>query len=217
MRFFFILLMAFNAPLALAKNTLAKTRELSHPAYLGVMGGFGSTTWKGLVPAVENQNEALSLSTPVSAREGGGVWGIFAGYEFNPCFALEANYQHYPDAEVNFDEFSLFAFDNDGQTALKTKTDTLSLMAKMMVLIPDSSVRIFSAAGAARIWRKDMLIEDSRLAPAFSAGANVQLSDHFMGELAGYYTAGYGESDLNPANHYIPFLYSINLKLAYRV
>ncbi|KTD23819.1 Uncharacterised protein [Legionella lansingensis] len=186
-----------------------------HPFYIGVMGGYGSTTWTGLVPTEENQNLALSISTPIEVREGGGVWGVLAGYEFTPYFALEFNYLRYPDAEVSFDPVSLFSFMNNQET-LRTKTETLDLKGKIMLVIPTTHLRLYSSAGAAGIHRNDILIDDWRLSPAFGVGLNYRFNEHFMGELGGNYTAGYGEAQLNPSDTYFPFLYSLVLRLAYR-
>ncbi|WP_028388380.1 outer membrane beta-barrel protein [Legionella fairfieldensis] len=183
--------------------------------YLGAMGGYGSTTWNGLVPTEENQNLAINISTPVKVEEGGGVWGFFVGYEFAPVFALEANYMRYPDANVVFDPISIFSFDNDDLTKFITRTETASLVGKIMLLVPNTKARIYSSIGAAGVHRQDMLIDHWRLSPTFGAGLNYHFTDHLMGELGGNYTAGYGESQLSPADVYFPFLYSVSLRLAY--
>ena len=187
-----------------------------YPAYVGVTGGYGSTTWRGLVPALGNQNVALSISTPTWVSEGGGVWGFFAGYEVSPYFAIEANYAHYPDADVTFDVDSLFSFENDGLTVLHTSTETASLIGKVMLIIPHTTIRAYSSAGIARVQRTDAITRGERISPTFAVGANYNFTQRVMGEIGGNYTAGYGESELNPANDYVPFLYSIFLKLAFR-
>ena len=115
--------------------------SLSHPLYFGLAGGYGSTTWQGLVPTPENQNMGMKTSTPLVVSEGGGIWGILAGYEFSPYFALEANYFRYPQATVSFDEESIFAFENDGILDLHTDTDAISIMAKVMLTIPKTNFR----------------------------------------------------------------------------
>ena len=183
--------------------------------YIGAMGGYGSTTWEGLVPTQENQNVALNLSTPINVEEGGGVWGFFVGYEITPLFAIEANYLRYPDAKVSFDSASLFSFTNNDQLDLVTKTDTVNVMGKIMLLIPRTKVRIYSSAGVAGVHRDDLLTNHWRITPTFGAGFNYHLTDHFMGEIGANYTAGYGESNLNPTESYFPFLYSVSLRLAY--
>lgn len=184
--------------------------------YAGVAGGYGSTTWQGLVPAEENQNMALSMSTPIDVHEGGGVWGLFAGYEFTPALAAEFTYMRYPKARVSFDENSLFAFDNDQIQEFTTKTESAGLMAKIMLPVFNTPLRLYSAAGIADVHRNDMLINNWRLSPAFSVGGNYRFSQHIMAELVGNYTAGYGESQLNPTETYFPFLYSVTARLAWR-
>lgn len=188
---------------------------VSHPVYIGGMGGYGSTTWQGLVPADENLNLAMSMSTPIAAQEGGGVWGIFAGYEILPYFAVEANYMRYPDAKVLFDPMSLFSFSNHDLTEFTTQTETANIMGKVMFYIPNTQVRVYSSAGVANVHRKDMLLDDWRVTPTFGMGLNYHFAERVMGELAGNYTAGFGESQLNPTESYFPFLYSVTFRLAY--
>jgi len=187
----------------------------NHPFYIGGFGGYGSTTWEGLVPTINNQNSAISISTPIEVKEGGGVWGVHTGYEFSPNFALEGSYTRYEDAEVNFDEMSIFTFDHDNLTQFVTRTETLSLMGKLMIFIPRTTLRAFSSLGVANVHRKDMLMNKWRVAPTFGGGFNYHFTEHFLGEINGNYTAGYGESQLNPTDTYFPFLYSVTLRLAY--
>lgn len=188
---------------------------LQHHLYLGVLGGYGSTTWDGLVPTRKNQNMAMQMSTPVKVVEGGATWGFLAGYEFTPYFALEANYTHYRDATVSFSASSLFSFDHNGESDLNTQTEAFSVMGKVMLIIPDTALRFYSSAGVANLHREDFIINDWRFSPTFGIGLNYSFTNHFMGELAGDYTAGFGESQLNPADTYFPFLYSVSLRLAY--
>lgn len=189
----------------------------AHPFYLGGLGGYGSTTWEGLVPTQENDNLAMNLSTPIQVTEGGAVWGGFVGYELTPQFALELSYIRYPDAFIDFDEISLFSFMNDGVTSFTTLTDTVNFMGKFMIYIPRTAVRAYSSVGAAGVHRNDMLLNDWRLSPTFGLGLNYHFTPHFMGEVEGNYTAGFGESQLNPTSTYFPFLYAISLRLAYCV
>lgn len=190
--------------------------QTKHPFYAGFMGGYGSTTWEGLVPEKKNQNDALMLSTPERVDEGGAIWGFLAGYEFSRAFALEANYMHYPETTITFSPLSIYSFNNAGLLDLNTKTDSISLMGKIMLTIPKSDVRIFSSAGIASLYRKDMIINDWRLTPTFGAGINYIFTEHIMGEIVGNYTAGFGESQLSPVDTYYPFLYSVTAHLAYR-
>lgn len=217
MRTFFIACSFIYCSVAFSQEATPLNKGFSHPLYAGFSVGYGSTTWDGLVPSTENQNLALSISTPILVKEGGAVWGFFAGYEFSPYFALEANYTRYPTASIFFDEESLFAFENDGRLDLRTNTETGSVMAKVMLFIPRTNVRVYSSVGVAQVHRWDDINENQRIAPTFGIGFNYNFAEHIMGELGGNYTAGYGESELNPAKDYVPFLYSVFFKLAYRI
>lgn len=200
-----------------AQKTMANETPQKHPFYLGAGVGYGSTTWDGIVPPEKNKNLAMSLSTPNTVQEGGVVGGIFAGYEFSRYFALETNYFRFPTAHVFFDKISLFSFMNEGMTELITHTETVNLMAKIILTIPQTSIRAFSSAGAAGIHRFDILYDHWRLSPTFGVGLNHNVTPHVMAEIAANYTAGYGESQLNPSDVYFPFLYSVLIRLAYRV
>lgn len=189
---------------------------IKHPFYVGVIGGYGSTTWHGLIPTKKNQNVALLMSTPIDVEEGGTTWGAMAGYEFTPYFAVEANYMRYPDSTVYFTPLSLFSFDHNGKLSLTTKTDSISLLGKIMLQIPTTDFRVYSSAGVAALYRKDLIINDWRASPTFGVGVNYNFTEHLMGELVGNYTAGFGESQLSPVDSFYPFLYSITARLAYR-
>lgn len=195
---------------------MAEDSSAQHPFYIGITGGAGSTTWDGLVPAKRNQSVALSFSTPIKADEGGAVWGAFAGFELSPYFAIEGSYTKYPDATLTFDPTSLFTFENNERLGFTSETMTLSLMAKLMIFIPHTSTRLYSSIGVASLNRKDLLVDDWMLTPTFGIGLNHNFTPHIMGELGGNFTAGYGESHLNPALLYYPFLYAGFIRLAYR-
>jgi hypothetical protein len=180
------------------------------------MAGYGTTTWKGLVPAESKKNLAMSMSTPIDASEGGVAWGLFAGYEFMPYFALETRFMHYPNAKINFSPESLYAFENHGMLYLNTHTVAGSLLGKFMVVIPSTSMRAYSSVGFAVVHRRDALCDRYRGAPAFGVGLNSNVTEHVMIELGTIFTTGYAESDLRPVNNYVPFLYAGFLQLAYR-
>ncbi len=194
-----------------------KADPFIHKFYIGGSAGYGSTTWQGLVPSAEKQNIAISMSTPISTTEGGGVFGAFLGYEFTPHFALEANYMHFPSARLLFDETSLFAFDHESETTMITNTEILSFIAKIMLTVPKTHVRAYSNFGIADIHRDDDLKDHWQVAPTFGFGLNYNFTPRIMAELAANYAAGYGESEINPVDDYIPFLYSISIRLAYRM
>jgi opacity protein-like surface antigen len=115
-----------------------------------------------------------------------------------------------------FDPLSLFTFDHNGSEGFSTKTEMAALSGKFMFLLPKSTVRAFSSVGAAGVHRDDVIANRWRLSPTFGVGLNYNLSPNVMVEAGINYTGGYGESELDPAEDYIPFLYSGFLRLAYR-
>lgn len=186
------------------------------PFYAGLTAGYGSTTWGQLVPSKENKNLALSFSTPIHVNEGGGIVGVFVGYEFIPFFALEASYTHYPRAKIFFDPTSLFSFEHDNLTELTSDTEQIALIGKFMLPIPHTRLRAYSSVGAAGVHRSDEISDAWGLHPTFGVGFNYHFTDHLMAEIGIDYTAGYGESELSPVEHYVPFLYSSYFRIAYR-
>lgn len=192
------------------------TYSYKYPFYVGFSGGPGSTTWDGLVPRRADQNININLSTPIHTQEGGWVWGALAGYEISPFFAVEANYMHYPSANVMFDpEFSMFSVVHNGMISFSTHTESVSLLAKIMLVVPHSNIRVYSSGGMANVHRKDMIINDWHLGASFGMGMNYHFTEHLMGEFGGNYTTGYGESRITPADTYFPFLYSLTMRMAY--
>lgn len=183
--------------------------------YVGALGGYGSTTWEGLVPPITKRNQAIAISAPVRVEEGGEVWGLIAGYEVMPNLAIEVNYMRYPDATIAFDASSLFSFDNNGLEHFTTRTEAFSVLAKVQLPLPHTPLRLFSSFGGANVHREDMLTNQWRWSPTFGAGINFPLTKHFRGEFGANYTAGFGESQLNPTQTYFPFLYSVTLRAVY--
>ncbi len=201
--------------LSLFLSNLSWAGTVKHPFYVGVTGGAGSTTWDGLVPNQENMNSAISMSTPIHVKEGGFIWGGFFGYSVSPYFSLETHYTHYPKAQVFFDPMSLFTFDNNERTEFTTNTETVDFRVKILLLVPESQFRVYSSAGIANLHRKDFMFDDWRISPTFGVGCIAAITEHFNGELGFDYTAGFGESQLSPAETFFPFLYSITFRLAY--
>lgn len=212
-----LILLVFSMQGYAGRGTPLHEDLYSHPFSLGFMAGYGTTSWAGLVPAKDNQAPALSLSTPIDANEGGAAWGIFMGYELTPYFGLEGSYMQYPDAVVSFSDDSLFAFDHDGLNHFSTKTSVLSLIGRILVTVPNTKLRLYSGTGVASVHRKDILKDDSLITPNFVFGATYHIQPQVLAEVGAYFTVGYGEANLQPANEFIPFLYSLMLKVAYLV
>lgn len=150
-------------------------------------------------------------------HEGGAAWALTAGYELLPVFAVELSYMHYPSARIYFDEMSLFSFYHHGLTVFDSHAETVALMGKYMFYIPHTNIRAFSSTGIAGLHRYDIIENGWRLTPIFGVGFNYKITRHIAGEMALNFIAGYGESELNPAEHYIPFLYSGLITFSYYI
>lgn len=187
--------------------------KMHHPFYLGLTSGYGSTTWGDLLP--KNQSNVMSISTPISVTEGGVIWGMVAGYEFIPQFALEASYTRFPETKLYFDSMSIFTYDYN-RVELTTNVESAALVAKLMLIIPHTSIRAFSSFGAAMVHRYDSIKNIWRVEPTFNAGVNYNFTEHWMGEVGINYTAGYGQAELDPTKDFVPFLYSIFVHVVYR-
>ncbi|MDA8561876.1 outer membrane beta-barrel protein [Gammaproteobacteria bacterium] len=186
-----------------------------HPGYLGVTCGYGATTWGYLVP--QDKNEAMNLSTPTRVSENGTLWGLYGGYELNHSFAFEASYMHYPIAKVYFDQASLFTLENN-LGGFVTHTQAISFAGKFMIVIPRNiNFRPYSSVGIAGIHRDDFMANSWKVTPKFGVGLSYLLTDHMMMELGIDYLAGDGVSELNPAESFVPFLYSGFARLAMRL
>lgn len=198
-----------------SSQTGVASESVTYPFYLGGIGGYGASTWNGLVPSQANKNIAMSMSTPIDVYEGGAVFGVLAGYEFSPYFSIEVNYLKYPDAQIWFDTSSLFSFDHNKALFFNSETETVSLSGKVMLKIPRTKLKAYSSAGVADLHRKDMLLDQWLVTPTFGVGLIYAITERWAGEVAANYTAGFGESQLHPVNGYFPFLYSVTARLAY--
>ena len=198
-------------------TALAASTPIKNPFYLGLAGGYGSSTWGWLVPNKEQQSPALMLSMPLSVTEGGGVWGVFSGYEFTKNFAAEITYLHFADAKVAFSDLSLFSFDHEGQSSFITQTETVSVMGKFILPIAPIKSNIYSSLGVAEVHRVDMFRAEWRTSPTFGLGLTHNITPHLMGDFGANYTAGYAEAQLEPTQVFFPFLYSVVFKLSYKL
>ena len=178
-----------------------------HPAYVGVSLGYGNTNWQQMI----SQDEITSTSTPVSGSGSGVAAGIVVGYELSSHFAVEANYARFPTSDIKFDLPNVYGVDS-----LTSRTNEYSIVAKFMVPVGTPKIKAFSEIGPAYVQRIDDMAKKGRIGGVFGVGVDYNFSPRWMTELGFQYYTGYGESELKPVYDYIPFLYTINLRLAYR-
>ena len=196
-----------------ALHTLESLKSAKNRLYLGLEFGWGTTDWSQLIARAANTDEfsMVSLSAPIAAHDGGFVYGVMLGYEVQSYFAWEMNYMRFPNTRVNFDPISLYSID-----VMTSRTHAYNLIGKFSVPISTLNLRGFSSMGVSLIRRHDVLSSTNHLCPTFGAGMSYFFKRHIMAELAFQYYAGYGKAVIRPAINYIPFLYTVHLKLGYR-
>ena len=188
-----------------------------HPAYFGLTVGSGATTWQELVPNEQNPESVIFLSTPIGTHENNFVWGLFAGYELIPYFALEFAYEHFPDTTIYLAPENIYYDGSNDLTQFTTHSEAVTVSGKYMFYLPHTTIRAYSSVGAAEVHRSDIIVNRWHLSPTFGIGFNYNFTEHGMIEIGFNYIAGYGVSELKPVNDYMPFLYSGFIKLAYRL
>lgn len=203
-------------------TTLASTTDWptvwqERPFYVGVALGWGCTDWSQLVAQwkTEMDYNTLTLSAPTSAGDTGFAYGFMMGYEVSPHFALETNYMRFPNTLITFDQYSLYAYE-DNVTSINSNTYVYNIVGKFMVQVAHTGLRGFANAGGALTHRQDPLVDAGHITPTFGVGLDYVISKRIMTELVFQYYAGFGKAVLRPVLNYIPFLYTVHFKIGYR-
>ncbi len=178
-----------------------------HPAYVGVSLGYGNTNWQQMI----SQDEITSTSTPVTGKGSGVAAGIVAGYELSSHFAVEANYARFPTSHLTFELPNVYNIES-----LTSRTNAYNIVAKFMVPVGSPKFKAFSEIGPAYVQRDDDMTNKGRIGGVFGVGVDYNINPRWLIELGFQYYTGYGESELKPVYDYIPFLYTLNMRLAYR-
>lgn len=204
--------------------------QVEHPFYMGASLGYGSTDWSELVNHDSNPSDASQVlnAAPESAEDKGRDYGFFVGYTFTPNYALELTYRRFQTSYIHFDtDYSQYYTNNNVQIAnFDSSTYNYSLLNKFIWNVTDN-FGLFSDFGPGYTHRYDILAGASngtsngpqglgQLVATFGAGANYEITPHFMATVEGDYSTGWGKSELYPVDNYVPFLYSVDFKLAYR-
>jgi hypothetical protein len=189
-------------------STVCLQTSLPHPAYVGVLLGYGNTNWQQMV----SQDASSSESTPTTAGGSGVAAGITLGYSFTRYFSLEGDFTHFPDADLKFTPYSVYR----PLTETTSKTNAYALFGKFMLPLGNSKFSPFSEIGPGYVQRDDDLAQKGHFSGSFGVGLDYYMTPHWMAELGLQYYTGYGDSTLKPAYDYIPFLYTVNLRIAYR-
>lgn len=198
-------------------NADLSANVIKNHLYVGVLGGSGSGTWSELIMKGGPQ-EVSTVSTPIDAHEGGGVWGFLAGYQFSEHYAVQLQYMKFKKARVILAPYSDYDIDNPYQLTFYTNSEVYSAITKFMLPFPKGiPMSIYSDFGIALNKRSDRFARTkSRWTPTFGLGLIYYLGQHWMFDGSFDYITGYGKSEVDPIYDYIPFLYAGSLKISYR-
>jgi opacity protein-like surface antigen len=202
--------LALIVAFAVVANAVANNLT-DKPLYTGILTGYGSTSWGHMVSA--DSTTLIALATPVDASDSGIVWGALLGYQFSPNFALETTYVHYDNTRVKFLDYSFYT----PILEINSKSSSLSMVGKFIAPIPWWELYGYADAGIAVTMRRDALANRNSVGAAFGLGMLKGLSENVMADLSFQFHTGYAISEMKPALDYIPFLFSGQLRLIYRV
>ena len=218
------------------------SQHVDHPFYFGGSLGYGNTNWSEITTTEEgwpNYNET-ALAAPISASSSVFASGGFMGYQFSPHFMLEADYTHFNTTVVGFQTTEpgfngqpIDVGNNYGISSLNTNTNSFSVLGKILVPLGFTKVDVYTDAGVAYVLRNDVsvvwdpqqtdpqtpfkLMDIGHFGPSFGFGLHYDFATHFFTDAAFQYTTGYGKANLQPAEYYIPFIYTVMFNLGIRV
>lgn len=186
----------------------------NHPGhwYAGLMAGFGSNDWGSVTAKTDNLEVTAFNLTSYSGQ--GASFGVFVGYQPFKRFAIEAQYLHMPQSTLALPYLN--AYYPLDQNVFNSDMDLLSVIFKIFVPFSATSPwRIYGDAGASYQMRSDKIAKKAVFLPTFGAGLNYFINEQWMAEMGFAYTPGYGKSTETPLYHFLPEIYTANLKLAY--
>jgi hypothetical protein len=213
-----VLPLSFFASCCLAKNEDGDSLSYLFPSktvYFGVNIGGGYTTWKYLVDTRDAPPDPIDPSTPIAVNEGGPSWGVVAGFDVAKNFAIELQYMQFADSHISFDQNG---YDTYGYYSIVSKTDAYSLSGKFFVPVGNRThLRAFAAVGVGTVERNDVINKASCVTPYLSSGLDYNFTRHWIVEGGFQYYTGFGASELNPVNDFIPFAWDGYARLAYQL
>ncbi|MDP1573930.1 MAG: hypothetical protein Q8L78_03225 [Coxiellaceae bacterium] len=193
----------------------------SRTVYVGVNVGGGSTEWQYLVDTTDPDG-TTSGTTPTDVSEGGPSWGVVFGYLVGKNFAFELQYMQFANSTITLDGNTYPQvtcsddFDRTGCSPMVSKTDAYSLSGKLFVPVGKTHMRVFAAVGAGLVQRSDVINHTSSVAPYMSAGLDYNFTRHWILESGFQYYTGFGASEVDPVDDFIPFAWDAYARIAYQ-
>ena len=168
-------------------------------AYLGL--GLGGSR-------IESANEDLISGTNLrNTRTLGGLGGrVFAGYNFNRYFGVEAGFAKYADSK-----YTTTSTVDSSYATLKDTMNAFDLVGKAYLPIADSGFNVYALGGAARVnaTQKTTIGGDSmtftqtetahKIRPVYGLGASYDVTEHVTTNLEFSHINGTGKYSATPS------------------
>ena len=202
-----------TAPAGTANASAAQSMEvpsvIAHPFYVGIITGYGNTNWNRLVA----EDSLSGTATPSQADGQGALIGGLVGYDFNQYLGVEAQFIRFPNADLNFSTPNIY---ND-MTHMTSMTNYAGMMFKASAPFDNNTFAGFGEIGYAVEMVSDVLANRHDFRPTFGLGMSYFWLPHWTVTAAFNYTPGTGVASEQTSGEYIPYLYSGQLILAYRI
>lgn len=200
----------------------APDRATAAPLYIGATVGYGTTVWSLMV--AQRSDSLATFASPIHAKDDGVTGGVIIGYYFSRYFALEATYVHFPDTSLAFlnpTVYSVWQDNYDGYDYMKSRSFAVGVSAKFIIPIKYiQHLHVFASVGGGAVLRRDFLTNDKTVGHAsgiFGAGFIYNFPHHILSQIGFQLFTGYGKASSEPVLNYIPFLWQVNLALAYQI
>jgi len=189
--------------------------NVRYPLYIGITGGYGTTTW-GMLATVNDPANPATFSVPIGAKEGGFAWGAMLGLMLSQYFALEFQYNHFPTAHITLLANSIYFLFDPNNKVINSSTHAYSLFGKFIIPIAlVKNLSGYAGAGVEYIQRDDILAHKGNIGALFGVGLMYLMMQHLTAQVGFQLFTGYGKSSDEPVLFYIPFLYQLQFALAY--
>ena len=192
---------------------------VDRPFSAGVLLGYGTTNWRMLDAYCQGDAACLMLlpySTPVNSDDSGFAYGLQLGYQIEENFALELTYRRFANTRIYFAQYNSYKnLPHDKATSITSSVFAYSLMGKFYAPMGSSAYYAYASGGPSITHRYDALSRFSHVNFAFGMGLGRVLWERLRAEVDFFYSTGYDHATMTPAESYVPFLFSANLRLAY--
>lgn len=174
--------------------------------YFGLQAGYGGTNWSRITV----KDNLLKFNLPDKSEDTGPVVGFFTGINIGHHYGVELDYKRYKNSKICFAN-NIY---KPQPFCMVSRTQNVSLLGKLRIAI-GKRAEIYSVMGATYIMRRDTLTHKKAFGGVFGAGVNIGVAKHIVNGLEFDFATGKAGINEVPAKSYVPFLTSINYRVAF--